>query len=39
MTPTEIDVLADELMQDTLMAEADAYEEAITLFPGLYLAA
>jgi hypothetical protein len=39
MTPTEIDALADEIMQDTLMAEADAYEEAVGLYPSLYLVA
>ncbi len=39
VTPAEIDALADEIMQDTLMAEADAYEEAVTLYPSLYLAA
>jgi hypothetical protein len=39
MTPTEIDALPDEIMQDTLMAEADAYEEAVGLCPSLYLVA
>ena len=39
MTPTEIEALAEELMQDTLFSHADAYHEAISLFPSLYLAA
>ena len=39
MTPTEIEALAEELMQDTLFNEADAYQEAVRLFPSLYLAA
>ncbi len=39
MTPTEIEALAEELMQDTLFSEADAYQEAVSLFPSLYLAA
>ena len=39
MTPTEIEALAEELMQDTQMHEADAYHEAVSLFPSLYLAA
>ena len=39
MTPTEIEALAEEIMQDTLFSEADAYQEAVSLFPSLYLAA
>ncbi len=39
MTPTEIEALAEEIMQDTLFSEADAYHEAVRLFPSLYLAA
>ena len=39
MTPTEIEALAEELMQDTLFSEADAYQEAVSVFPSLYLAA
>ncbi len=37
MTPTEIEALAEELMQDAQFTEADAYGEAISLFPSLYL--
>ena len=33
MTPTEIEALAEELMQDAQFTEADAYHEAVTLFP------
>ncbi len=39
MTPTEIEALAEELMQDAQFSEADAYEEAVSLFPSLYLKA
>jgi len=39
MTPIEIEALAEEIMQDTLFSEADAYHEAISLYPSLYLAA
>ncbi len=39
MTPVEIEALAEEIMQDTQMHEADAYQEAVSLFPSLYLAA
>ena len=39
MTPAEIEALAEEIMQDTLFGEADAYHEAVSLFPSLYLAA
>ncbi len=39
MTPVEIEALAEEIMQDTLFGEADAYQEAVSLFPSLYLAA
>ncbi len=39
MTPTEIEALAEELMQDAQFTEADAYQEAVSLFPSLYLAA
>ena len=39
MTPIEIEALAEEIMQDTLFSEADAYLEAISLYPSLYLAA
>ncbi len=38
-TPVEIEALAEEIMQDTLFGEADAYHEAVSLFPSLYLAA
>ncbi len=37
MTPTEIEALAEELMQDAQFTEADAYHEAVRLFPSLYL--
>jgi hypothetical protein len=37
MTPIEIEALAEELMQDAQFTEADAYHEAVTLFPSLYL--
>ena len=37
MTPTEIEALTEEIMQDTLFGEADAYHEAVSLFPSLYL--
>ncbi len=37
MTPTEIEALAEELMQDAQFTEADAYHEAVSLFPTLYL--
>ncbi len=37
MTPVEIEALAEEIMQDTLFGEADAYHEAVSLFPSLYL--
>ncbi len=37
MTPTEIEALAEELMQDAQFSEADAYQEAVSLFPSLYL--
>ncbi len=37
MTPTEIEALAEEIMQDTLFGEADAYQEAVSVFPSLYL--
>ncbi len=39
MTPIEIEALAEEIMQDTLFSAADAYHEAISLYPSLYLAA
>ncbi len=39
MTPVEIEALAEEIMQDTLFSAADAYHEAISLYPSLYLAA
>ncbi len=39
MTPTEIEALAEELMQDAQFSQADAYQEAVSLFPSLYLAA
>ena len=39
MTPAEINALADEIMQDTLMRTADAYREAVCQFPSLYLTA
>ncbi len=39
MTPVEIEALAEELMQDAQFCEADAYHEAVSLFPSLYLAA
>ncbi len=39
MTPTEIEALAEELMQDAQFSAADAYQEAVSLFPSLYLAA
>ncbi len=39
MTPAEIKALAEELMQDAQFTEADAYHEAVSLFPSLYLAA
>ncbi len=39
MTSTEIEALAEELMQDAQFTEADAYHEAVSLFPSLYLAA
>ncbi len=39
MTPTKIEALAEEIMQDTLFSAADAYHEAVSLFPSLYLAA
>jgi hypothetical protein len=39
MTPVEIEALAEEIMQDTLFGEADAYHEAVSLFPSLYRAA
>jgi len=39
MTPAEIEALAEEIMQDTLFTEADAYHEAVSLFPSLYLKA
>ncbi len=39
MTPVEIEALAEELMQDAQFTEADAYHEAVSLFPSLYLAA
>ncbi len=39
MTPTEIEALAEELMQDAQFTEADAYHEAMSLFPSLYLQA
>lgn len=39
MTPAEIEALAEEIMQDTLFSEADAYHEAVSVFPSLYLAA
>ncbi len=37
MTPLEIEALAEELLQDAQFTEADAYHEAVTLFPTLYL--
>ncbi len=37
MTPTEIEALAEELLQDAQFSEADAYHEAVRLFPSLYL--
>jgi hypothetical protein len=37
MTPTEIEALAEELMQHAQFTEADAYGEAVSLFPSLYL--
>ncbi len=37
MTPTEIEALAEELLQDAQFTEADAYQEAVSLFPSLYL--
>ena len=37
MTPIEIEALTEELMQDTLFSQADAYQEAVRLFPSLYL--
>jgi hypothetical protein len=37
MTPIEIEALAEELMQDAQFSEADAYGEAVSLFPSLYL--
>ncbi len=37
MTPTEIEALAEELMQDAQFTEADVYGEAVSLFPSLYL--
>ncbi len=37
MTPVEIEALAEELLQDAQFTEADAYHEAVTLFPSLYL--
>ncbi len=36
MTPAELEALADEIMQDTLASEADAYEAAMYEFPRLY---
>ena len=39
MTPVEIEALAEELMQDAQFTEADAYQEAMSLFPSLYLQA
>ncbi len=36
MTPTELEALAEELMQDELCSEADAYIAALEHFPGLY---
>jgi hypothetical protein len=35
MTPIEIEALAEELMQDAQFSEADAYQEAVSLFPAL----
>ncbi len=37
MTPIVIEALAEELMQDAQFTEADAYGEAVSLFPELYL--
>ena len=39
MTATELEALAEEIMQDELCSEADAYEAAICEFPRLYLTA
>ncbi len=36
MTPAELEALAEELMQDELCCEADAYIAAMSEFPRLY---
>ena len=36
MTPVELEALAEELMQDELCLEADAYVAAMSEFPSLF---